>query len=74
MVNKLNIEDVEEYKNMYIELLRLEFADLDFSKPALADDLYNGLQEIPEGFPKELVDWHKKELIYSFVKNYKPSN
>ena len=74
MVNKLNLEDVEEYKNMYIELLRLEFANLDFSKQELADDLYDGLQEIPEGFPEELMDWHKKDLIYSFVKNYKPSN
>lgn len=73
MVNKLNPEDIEEYKKMYIELLHIEFADLNFKDPKLADDLYEGLQETPEGFPEELIDWHKNELIYSFVKDYKPN-
>ncbi len=71
MENKLNPEDIEEYKKMYIELLKLELINLDFSNQELADDLYDGLQEVPDGFPEELVDWHKNELINAFCKDYK---
>lgn len=72
LVNKLDKEDVEEYKKMYIELLQEELADLDFTDEVTLDDLYEGLQEIPEGFPEELIDWHKNELILAFSKDYKP--
>jgi hypothetical protein len=72
LANKLDEEDIAEYKKMYVELLKLELADLDFSKQEVLDDLFEGLQETPEGFPEELVSWHKNELIYEFSATYKP--
>ena len=72
MTNKLNEEDIIEYKRMYIELLKLELSDMDFSQEEVLDDLYEGLQETPEGFPENLIDWHKNELIYEFSKDYNP--
>ncbi|MCL2566786.1 MAG: hypothetical protein FWE18_01650 [Alphaproteobacteria bacterium] len=72
MENKLDEEDVAEYKKMYVELLKVELSDLDFTLESTLDDLYAGLQETPEGFPSELIDWHKNELIYEFSKDYKP--
>ncbi|MDR0484007.1 MAG: hypothetical protein LBH40_01830 [Alphaproteobacteria bacterium] len=74
LANKLNEEDVEQYKKLYVELLKLELSDMDLTNTSVLDDLYEGLQETPEGFPDELVEWHKNELIHELSKDYKPKD